>query len=106
MKDKGLSQKWVAGELRKTEKQLSDILTKNSSIDVFDVKQIGILLNYNFFTTPVILDGFVNEEVERYIIKRKKVKVSFVLEVDDDSMERRILEDFFDKPTAKKLLGE
>ncbi|MEA3426551.1 MAG: helix-turn-helix transcriptional regulator [Bacteroidota bacterium] len=102
IKERGYTQKFVADQVKKTEKQLSDILTKNTSIDVFDVRDISKVLKYNFFTLPMFSG---QEKIDTYKPNRRKARISVTIDVEDEVAEKEILSQILDKTTVKRLIG-
>ncbi len=105
LKERGISQVFVAEKLNRTPKSFSDMLVKNQTFDVFDLKKISEVVGYNFFDSDIIKPKLDNSSNANHSPKEKRVKISVTLEVDDESAEKVILEKIFDKPTVKKLLG-
>lgn len=98
LKTNGISQKTIAQRAGATERNVSDWLGKNVTMDVFTLAKICEACNYNFFDHL-----YSQKQVE--VVRDKKARVSVTIEVDNDFMERKVLETVLDKFTAKKLLG-
>jgi DNA-binding Xre family transcriptional regulator len=76
-------------------------LKKKKTFSITELSLLSESFNYNLF--DLIEHKFTDKKSQ---ISDKKARVSIVIEVDNESEERKILEMVLDKPTVKKLMGE
>lgn len=98
LKENDIKQSAIAKKIGVSDRNISDWLGKNETIDAFNLAKICEACNYNFFQHL-----FYVKEINNKI--QKKAKVSIIIEVDNEYMERQVLETVLDKFTAKKLIG-
>ncbi|MBS1579108.1 MAG: helix-turn-helix transcriptional regulator [Bacteroidetes bacterium] len=98
LKENGIKQGSVAKKVGVSERNISDWLGKNETMDVLNLAKICEACNYNFFQHVFYVKSDNNS-------KQKKAKVSVLIEVENEYMERQVLETVLDKFTAKKLIG-
>jgi hypothetical protein len=90
----------LASKMGKSPSYFTD-LANRKTITVDELMSLSEHLNQNFFDL-IQVPGIEKKEV---VTAKKKIKVSVVIEVDEDSKERQVLESIFDQRTVKKLIG-
>ncbi|MDP1763051.1 MAG: helix-turn-helix domain-containing protein [Sediminibacterium sp.] len=100
IKERKINATQLALDLNINKNYFTDLKKKKT----FSITELSILsesFNYNLFD---LIEHRLTEKKSN--ISDKKAKVSIVIEVDNESEERKILEMVLDRPTVKKLLGE
>lgn len=74
------------------------------TITIDDLINLSMAMNYNFFD-HITVPGFEKKEHPVESKPPKKAKVSVVIEIENESEERKVLESILDRNSVKKLLG-
>lgn len=74
------------------------------TITIDDLVNLSMAMNYNFFD-HITVPGFEKKETQQQLKATKKAKVSVIIEIENESEERKVLESILDRNSVKKLLG-